>query len=172
MDKKMNRNTIKKILSDIVFTFIMASPFLVFILVIIIDTFVFSNNEYRTYNEVKRLRYVSDEYDEYNPSYSNIGETHEVYSVRTVAYCSCEKCCGWNTGITYSGTVAAQGRTVAANLDKFPIGTRLMIDGHEYIVEDTGNLSEYTIDIYFDSHEEALKYGSQWKIIEITKNEK
>lgn len=94
-------------------------------------------------------------------------EEETMYLMRTVAYCPCSKCCGWNTGITYSGTVATQGRTVACNLDKFPIGTKLMIDGHEYIVEDTGNLSENMIDIYFDSHEEALQYGSQWKAVEV-----
>lgn len=94
-------------------------------------------------------------------------EEETMYLMRTVAYCACEKCCGWNTGITYSGTLATQGRTVACNLDKFPIGTKLMIDGHEYIVEDTGSLSENMIDIYFESHEEALQYGSQWKAVEV-----
>ena len=64
------------------------------------------------------------------------------------------------------------GRTVACNLNRFSIGTELMIDGHEYIVEDTGNLSENMIDIYFDSHEEALQYGSQWKTIEVIEKQK
>lgn len=127
------------------------------------------------YEQLQRQKEVKAETIRYTvsaPEYTatpteNENISGQFYVMRTVAYCPCEKCCGWNTGITYSGTVATQGRTVACNLDRFPIGTKLMIDGHEYIVEDTGHLSENMIDIYFDSHEEALKYGSQWKAVEV-----
>ena len=37
--------------------------------------------------------------------------TYTIY-----AYCPCVKCCGKTNGITASGTVATEGRTVAANL--------------------------------------------------------
>ncbi|MCC8047075.1 MAG: 3D domain-containing protein [Clostridiales bacterium] len=43
-----------------------------------------------------------------------------------------------------------------------PYGTTVIIDGHEYIAEDTGSALEgNTIDIFFDTHEEALEYGRQ-----------
>lgn len=90
-------------------------------------------------------------------------EHYEVVTVRTTAYCPCERCCGWSTGITCSGTKATAGRTVGANLSEYPIGTILVIDGIEYVVEDTGNLAKGTIDIFFNSHEEALQYGVQYK---------
>ena len=81
---------------------------------------------------------------------------------KLTAYCSCEKCCGkWSKyNKTASGTTPKQGRTVACNSLDF--GTKIMINGEEYIVEDTGNMkSDNHIDIYFSSHEEALKFGVQ-----------
>ena len=81
---------------------------------------------------------------------------------KLTAYCSCEKCCGkWSKyNKTASGTTPKQGRTVASNSLDF--GTKIMINGEEYIVEDTGNMkSDNHIDIYFSSHDEALKFGVQ-----------
>lgn len=80
---------------------------------------------------------------------------------KLTAYCSCEKCCGeWSKfNKTASGTTPKEGRTVACNSLLF--GTKLLIDGEEYIVEDTGNMSDNVIDIYFYSHEEALQFGVQ-----------
>lgn len=106
---------------------------------------------------------------EYNPIHVEeiVEESKELITLRTIAYCPCEKCCGWNTGITYSGTTATAGRTIGANLEQFPIGTELEIDGITYVVEDKGNLSKGTIDIFFNSHEEALNYGVQYKVAKI-----
>ena len=77
---------------------------------------------------------------------------------RISAYCPCEKCCLKSDGITASGTQATAGRTVAMN--GVPFGTKIVIDGHEYTVEDRGGgLGSKIIDIYFDTHEEALNSG-------------
>lgn len=79
-----------------------------------------------------------------------------VYKIS--AYCPCEKCCGKTDGITASGTQATAGRTVAMN--GVPFGTHIMIDGKEYVVEDRGGgLGSKIIDVFFDSHEEALNSG-------------
>ena len=80
-----------------------------------------------------------------------------LWGVATIThYCNCSACCGqWAGGGTASGTVPTSGRTVAADL---PFGTRLMINGHEYIVEDRG-VSGCWVDIYCDSHAEALARG-------------
>lgn len=155
----------KRIKRDFISTFFVIFPVLIIMVPFIFDAFCELNKQNTRNEEYVRIKYSVSDYG-YNP-YVNKEETHTVYIMRTVAYCSCEKCCGWNTGIIYSGTKATQGRTVACNLNKFPIGTKLLIDGKEYIVEDTGNLSENMIDIYFESHEEALRYGSQWKAVEI-----
>lgn len=155
----------KRIKRDFISAFFVIFPALILMAPLVFDVLCELNKRNATRKEPVRIEYSMPDYG-YNP-YINKEEMHTVYIMRTVAYCSCEKCCGWNTGITYSGTIATQGRTVAANLDKFPIGTRLIIDGNEYTVEDTGNLSENMIDIYFDNHNDAIKYGSQWKAVEV-----
>lgn len=79
----------------------------------------------------------------------------------TTGYCGCAKCSGGFT-LTYSGTVPRAGHTISADLNVFPIGTRLMIDGVVYTVEDIGSdVSGQTLDIYYDSHEEAVAHGKQ-----------
>lgn len=45
---------------------------------------------------------------------------------------------------------------------RFPLGTKLLIDGIIYTVEDKGSgVVENHLDIYFDTHKEALDYGLQ-----------
>ena len=83
------------------------------------------------------------------------------------AYCSCKKCCGrWSPEVTgrpsttESGTHPVQGRTVAVDKRVIPLGTHLMINGHEYIAEDTGSAVDGNhIDVYFSSHTEARNFG-------------
>lgn len=69
-------------------------------------------------------------------------------------------CCGqWAYGNTASGVPPTPNRTVASNV--LPFGTRLLIDGQEYTVEDRGdsNMDAFWIDIYVSSHEEAVQRG-------------
>lgn len=160
----------KRFFRDILGGLIVMLPFILLCLPLIIDVFAALATKSDTDSSMICYKYEAPNY-EYNP-HEEIIEKHRVYTMETYAYCPCERCCGWNTGITYSGTMATPGRTVACNLDRFSIGTELMIDGHKYIVEDTGNLSENMIDIYFDSHEEALQYGTHWKIIEVIEEQK
>ena len=92
------------------------------------------------------------------------GEIVEVgYSLgeyKLTAYCACESCCGKTDAITASGTVATAGRTVACN--SIPFGTVLSINGHQYVVEDTGGMSNNVIDIFFDNHQDAINFGVQY----------
>lgn len=80
------------------------------------------------------------------------------------AYCPCPKCCGqWSGGLTASGTVPEEGRTVAADWDVLPAGTELYIEGVGWrVVEDTGaGIDGQALDIYMDSHADALRFGVQ-----------
>lgn len=84
------------------------------------------------------------------------------------AYCHCSKCCGKTNGITASGVKATEGVTVA--MDKLmPFGTKIYIDGvGERIVQDRGGaIKGNRIDLYFDSHQEALNFGRQTKEVTI-----
>ena len=83
-----------------------------------------------------------------------------VYKI--TAYCPCAKCCGKTNGRTASGTTATAGRTVAAS-SKFAFGTKLNIGGHVYTVEDRGGaISGNKIDIFVNSHAEALAWGVRY----------
>ncbi|MCF0126470.1 MAG: G5 domain-containing protein [Clostridia bacterium] len=85
------------------------------------------------------------------------GTTYKV-----TAYCSCSKCCGKSTGRTASGTYATEGRTIAAP-SNFAFGTKLNVGGTIYTVEDRGGaISGNKIDIYVDSHAEALRWGVRY----------
>ena len=89
-----------------------------------------------------------------------------VYKI--TAYCPCKKCCGKSDGITASGEKAIEGITVA--MDKsIPFGTKIYIDGvGERIVQDRGGaIKGNRIDLYFDSHQEALNFGRQTKQVTI-----
>lgn len=89
------------------------------------------------------------------------------------AYCNCALCCGIHAGgPTASGTMPEAGRTVAVDPELIPLGTELLIDGERYLAEDTGRLIKgKIIDIYFDTHEEAMRYGRQNKKVYIRKTE-
>lgn len=79
---------------------------------------------------------------------------------KLTSYCACEKCCGsWANGITASGTVATQGRTIA--MAGLPFGTKLSINGQIYIVEDRGTVYGH-IDVFQNSHAAALRFGVQY----------
>lgn len=81
---------------------------------------------------------------------------------RLTGYCPCEKCCGVNTGITASGTKATAGRTIGVNTSDIPYGSIIEINGQQYIAEDTGGaIGHNHIDIFFDTHEEAIAFGTQ-----------
>ena len=75
-------------------------------------------------------------------------------------YCPCEECCGKTDGITYTGTTATQGRTIAVDPEVIPLGSEVTINGQTYIAEDIGGaIKGKRIDIFVNSHEEALELG-------------
>lgn len=109
---------------------------------------------------------------------TTIGETKsapvliDLGEFRITAYCPCEECCkhwaknrpkdenGNSIVYTASGEIAQQGITIAADTNIFPFGTVLIIDGHEYVVQDKGGaIKGQRIDIFFDNHEDACSFG-------------
>lgn len=82
---------------------------------------------------------------------------------KITAYCACEKCCGiYASGYTATGTYATEGRTIAVDPSVIPYGTTVKINGQNYVAEDCGGaIKGNRIDIFFDSHDEASKYGVQ-----------
>lgn len=87
---------------------------------------------------------------------------YEIVVFECTAYCKGACCCGkWANGYTASGTVPEAGRTIAAP-PEYDFGTEIEIEGITYVVEDRGSaIKESKIDIYFDTHAEALQFGRQ-----------
>lgn len=94
------------------------------------------------------------------------------------AYCACERCCDKSPddpayGITATGTKATQGRTIAVDPRVIPYGTVLYFEGPDgliggYVAEDCGGaIKGNRLDLYFDSHEEAIEWGIKEKDIYI-----
>lgn len=87
------------------------------------------------------------------------GPEWEDYTL--TAYCSCDKCCGKSDGITASGTVATENRTIAVDNSVIPYGTEVEIEGFgTYVAEDCGSaIKGNRIDIFFSNHEDAVNFG-------------
>ena len=118
-----------------------------------------------SYEEAKRFGrkkcaiYRHSELPEESPYY--LGE------FQVTGYCSCTICCGEKEErLTKSETVPRASHTVAADPSVIPLGTRIVIDDVVYTVEDTGKAVEgMRLDIFFDSHEEAVRYGRKEKYV-------
>ena len=79
---------------------------------------------------------------------------------KLTGYCSCSICTGqWSGGSAASGTTPTAGRTIA--MGGVPFGTKLMINGQVYTVEDRGTAYGH-VDIFCSSHSEALSFGVQY----------
>ena len=114
----------------------------------------------------KHLKEVFDEMNYYDKSSSKteIPAGKSLGEVVTTGYCNCSLCCGkWAGGNTASGAVPRADHTLAvdARSPKVPMGTKIVMNGKTYKVEDTGNFARYgtDFDIYFGSHKTAQAWG-------------
>ena len=54
--------------------------------------------------------------------------------------------------------------TIAVDKTVIPLGSKVKIDGVEYVAEDTGGaIKQKRIDIFVSSHEEALEKGVKYQ---------
>ena len=113
----------------------------------------------------------------------------EYVTVEATGYCKCQECCGWKRnllmqpvyaygsmegerkklGITASGSKAKPGRTIAADTNIFPFGTKLKVPGYGTgIVEDRGGaIKGARLDLFFRTHKQALEWGRQTVTVEV-----
>ena len=98
------------------------------------------------------------------------GITPIEITMNTSAYCPCIQCCGKDNGITASGAPASEWYTVAAG-SSYPMGTVIYIpaladkpNGGWFVVQDRGGaISDTRLDIFFNSHSDALTYGRRYQ---------
>jgi len=120
------------------------------------------------------------------------GRVPVLMPLEVTGYCNCGLCCNWSrgwlglgqaviasgpnqgrpkaVGITASGTRAAHG-TVAADTSVLPLGTIVYVPGYGYgRVEDRGGaIVGNHLDVWFPSHEEAVRWGRQRMYVRVWK---
>lgn len=128
-----------------------------------------SANEGQEENTTKYISYKS--LAENNPP----EEYSSVVEVSATAYCLCKKCCGKspsnpNYGMTASGVRIVPGtgiKVIAVDPKIIPLGSKVYVEGlngawdYGYATaSDTGSaIKDYKIDLYMDTHSEALSWG-------------
>lgn len=93
-----------------------------------------------------------------------VGES--LGQVVTSGYCNCSICCGqWAGGPTASGVYPTPQHTIAVDASNpfVPMGTHVVMNGVEYVVEDTGAFARYGVqfDVYYGDHSTAQAHGHQ-----------
>jgi len=92
------------------------------------------------------------------------------------AYCPCSKCCGKQAdGSTSTGRDAKKYSGVAADPKAISYGRVVSIPGVGYRqVDDTGGAMRrswrkgiYHLDLRFRSHQDALRWGRKWMVVEV-----
>lgn len=89
-----------------------------------------------------------------------------IGNFKITAYCNCKKCCGQYSpeaggkGTTKTGTMPQAGLTIATDPSVIPLGSYVSFNEHIYHAEDIGGaIKGNHIDLYVNSHEEALNWG-------------
>lgn len=95
----------------------------------------------------------------------NEGECMGTYLI--TGYCPCQICCGhWANGITSTGATAKAKHTIAVDPNYIPYGTYIKVEGlpgNTFKAEDCGGaIKEKHIDMYFNTHQEALNWGKKY----------
>jgi len=98
-----------------------------------------------------------------------------VMMMEVTAYCPCKECCGKNArGITASGLRVSHnnGLFVAAD-SALPFHTRLVIPGYASdkpvpVIDRGGAIKGSRLDVFFPTHEEALKWGRRMITVTVT----
>ncbi len=102
---------------------------------------------------------------------TEVNEPNEQWIVMEVtAYCPCEQCCGqYADGVTASGYRIQAGDRFVAGPPWLPYLTVLDIPGYGLapVLDRGGMIKGFKIDVYFDTHEEALNWGIRYLKVRI-----
>jgi 3D (Asp-Asp-Asp) domain-containing protein len=120
--------------------------------------------------QIERIKQAKQIKEKYKNNY--VYSFEGVVTAYTAGYESTQKRKGHPLyGVTASGTKAKQGRTIAMD-KRFPFGTLVKIEGFDniFVVQDRGGkIKGNRVDVYFDSVEEAIKFGKQKRKIYVIK---
>ncbi|MHC4265850.1 MAG: 3D domain-containing protein [Planctomycetota bacterium] len=100
----------------------------------------------------------------------------QTVNMRVTAYCPCSECCGqFSDGITANGHKINQGDRFAAADKRFPFKTDLVIPGYNSdkpvkVLDRGGAIQGNRLDVFFNTHDEALAWGIQYLDVKIRVN--
>ena len=162
IDYKLKRIRFYKTIGKVVFLIVIVT--LLILLLIRIDYVLKTQAD--TLNQIVDLRHDVDEVKESIEELNKVAINEQTFTKTALGeftithYCACSRCCGKSDGVTATSTQATAGRTIAVDPKVIPLGTEVIIDGQSYIAEDTGGaIKGNKIDIYVDSHSEAIQRG-------------
>ena len=108
------------------------------------------------------------------PTYKTKYVTTKKYlgKYKITYYCPCSRCCGKYTK-TASGTTPKAGQTISVDPKKIKLGSKVKIGKKTYIAEDTGGaIKGNRIDIFVNTHKEALRKGIKYKKVYLIQKKK
>lgn len=115
------------------------------------------NNPTKAHKESKQTARAAEQYDIYE--YDNSGTYLGTFYC--TAYCPCYECSEGYGDMTSTGVRARSYHTIAVDPSVLPYGTKVVINGIVYTAEDCGGgVRGKHIDIYFDTHYEAMNYDT------------
>lgn len=98
-----------------------------------------------------------------------------VQSFRVTAYCPCSRCCGkWADGMTANGHTLRPGDRLVAAPKEYSFGTTMIIPGYNngrpvQVKDRGGAIKGDRLDVYFDTHQEALVWGVRYLDVEVVR---
>jgi 3D (Asp-Asp-Asp) domain-containing protein len=97
----------------------------------------------------------------------------QTAQMRVTAYCPCPKCCGeYSDGKTACGHKIRPGDAFVAADRKYPFGAEMVIAGYQNgqpvkVLDRGGAIRGNRLDVFFHSHEEALKWGVKYLDVKV-----
>jgi 3D (Asp-Asp-Asp) domain-containing protein len=97
----------------------------------------------------------------------------QTVQMRVTAYCPCQKCCGkYSDGVTACGHKICPGDAFAAADKEYSFGTEMIIAGYKNgepvkVLDRGGAIRGNRLDVFFHSHEEALKWGVRYLYVKV-----
>jgi len=93
------------------------------------------------------------------------------FTINASAYTAAADECGWNTGITASGLIVEENRTIACP-PEYPFGAEIKIEGYgTFVCEDRGGaIKGNHFDIYMQTKAQAFAFGRRNLTAEVVLN--
>lgn len=143
------------------------------------DSSVSNEAEIKTESEPKKVEKVqkkldnatnqqTDDSESNTESITEQPEEWESIRMRVTAYCPCPKCCGqYSDGVTACGHKIRPGDTFVAADRRYSFGTEMLIPGYSNsqtvkVLDRGGAIKGNRLDVFFATHEEALKWGVKY----------